>query len=84
MQTSKRANICFCHIGRSEMNFWKLNRRIRLPKFQRLPAKIDAVCADSGGRAGWVLNNNISGIGHGENGLRLDALDMGNLKFSLY
>lgn len=63
MQTLKHANICFCHIGRLEMNFWKSNSRKRLSNPQRRPLKINAVRADFGVKAGWVLNHNISGIG---------------------
>ncbi|MGB6011203.1 MAG: hypothetical protein WBI57_08055 [Desulfobacterales bacterium] len=62
MQTSKSANIIFCHIGRLEMNLWKSNSRIRLSNPQRRPSKINAVFADFGVKAGWVLNHNISGI----------------------
>jgi hypothetical protein len=62
MQTSKSANIFFCHIGRLEMNLWKSNSRKWLSNPQRRPSKINAVCADFGVKAGWVLNHNISGI----------------------
>ena len=47
---------------------------MRLSNFQRRPSRIDAVWADFGGKAGWVRNNNISGIGHGEDGLRTYGL----------